>query len=96
MKGYYRVKYDTINNGLIRDQLVANPETISVNNRAQLLDDAFNLAILGRISYTDAFDMTLYLAKERSYSPWHGVLPELDYINSMFLNDPSFSDWKVC
>ena len=93
--GYYRVKYDPTNYNLISEQLKADPEVISVNNRAQLLDDAFNLALLNRINYTHAMDLTLYLEKEQAYSPWHGVLPELDYIHFMMVNGPAFDDWQV-
>lgn len=93
--GYYRVLYDSANYGLIRDQLLSDHTVISVDNRAQLLDDAFNLAILNKISYTDAFDLTRYLAKEQAYSPWHGVLPELEYIHNMFVANSAFEDWRV-
>jgi len=92
--GFYRVRYDSVNYGLIRDQLLSDHTIISVDNRAQLLDDAFNLAILNKISYTDAFDLTRYLGKEVAYSPWHGVLPELDYIHGMFLNNPYYGIWR--
>jgi len=93
--GYYRVRYDSTNYALLRDQLIKDHTQISTNNRAQLLDDAFNLALLGHISYSDAFDLTLYLLKERHYSPWHAVLPELDYIHFQMLNSPASDDWLV-
>ena len=93
--GYYRVVYDPPNYALLRDQLVADHEVISSKNRVQLLDDAFNVALYGRINYTSALDLTLYLSKEQSYSPWHGILPELDYIHFMLINRGAFSDWQV-
>ena len=93
--GYYRVKYDPKNYELIRDQLLASHTVISTNNRAQLLDDAFNLAILGMVSYASALDLTLYLGKERDYTPWEAVLPELDYIHSMFVNRGGNANWEV-
>jgi len=92
--GYYRVVYDPPNYALLRDQLVADHEVISSKNRVQLLDDAFNVALYGRINYTSALDLTLYLSKEQSYSPWHGILPELDYIHFMLINRGAFSDWQ--
>ena len=95
-KGFYRVKYDSDNYRLIANQLQANHTKISSNNRAQLLDDAFNLALLGIVPYSDAFSLTKYLEDERHYSPWHAVLPELDYIHFMMLNTPVFAAWQVC
>jgi hypothetical protein len=93
---YYRVAYDTNNYGLIRDQLIADHQRVSANNRAQLLDDAFTLALTELISYAQALDLTLYLKYEREYVPWHAVLSELNYIDNMLYNFPDFSNWKVC
>lgn len=93
--GYYRVMYDPENYGLLSDQLVADHNRISTFNRAQLLDDAFNLALLGRISYADALTLTLYMAQEKAYSPWHAVLPELKYVDSMFRYNAAYGEWKV-
>ena len=88
--------YDTTNYGLIRDQLLADHQRISANNRAQLLDDAFTLALTELISYAQALDLTLYLKYEREYVPWHAVLSELNYIDIMLYNFPEFPNWKVC
>ena len=88
--------YDTTNYGLIRDQLLADHQRVSANNRAQLLDDAFTLALTELISYAQALDLTLYLKYEREYVPWHAVLSELNYIDIMLYNFPEFPNWKVC
>lgn len=87
--------YDVTNYGLIRDQLLANHKQLLDNNRAQLLDDAFNLALVELISYTQALDMTLYLKNEQQYVPWHSVLSELNYLDAMLYNFAEFSNWKV-
>lgn len=92
---YYRVAYDATNYGLIRNQLVADHERISDNNRAQLLDDAFTLALNEMIPYLAALDLTLYLKNERDYVPWHAVLSELNYIDIMLYNFAEFPNWKV-
>ena len=42
--GYYRVTYDERNWRLLKDQLLFDHEVFTPSNRAQLLDDAFNLA----------------------------------------------------
>jgi aminopeptidase N len=89
------VAYDPTNYGLIRDQLIADHQRVSANNRAQLLDDSFNLALTELIPYTDALDLTLYLKYEREYVPWHAVLSELNYVDIMLYNFAEFSNWKV-
>ena len=88
--------YDTVNYGLIRDQLVADHKQISDNNRAQMLDDAFILASIEMLPYAQALDLTLYLKYEQEYVPWHAVLSELNYIDIMLHNFAEFADWKVC
>merc|ERR1711911_517072 len=80
---------------MIANQLQADHNLIPINNRAQLLDDAFNLALLNAISYNDAFSLTTYLSKEKNYSPWHAVLPELEYIHFMMINTDYYEDWEV-
>ena len=72
-----------------------NHSDISVRNRAQLLDDSFNLALAGKIPYKYAMDLSAYLEHERAYVPWRAVLTELDYIDIMLRWTTQFSDWKV-
>jgi aminopeptidase N len=93
--GFYRVAYDETNYGLIADQLIADHRRISIMNRAQLLDDAFVLAKVEKISYTIAFDLTLFLKYEREYVPWRAVLDELNYIDTMFYKESQYADWKI-
>ncbi|XP_046442871.1 aminopeptidase N-like [Daphnia pulex] len=93
--GFYRVAYDETNYGLIADQLIADHLRISIMNRAQLLDDAFVLAKVEKISYTIAFDLTLFLKYERKYVPWRAVLDELNYIDTMFYKESQYADWKI-
>jgi len=93
-ENYYRVLYDVINYALIRDQLLIDHTRISDYNRAQMLDDTFNLALANLIPYAQAMDLTLYLKNEREYVPWNAVLDELNYIDSMLYNLPEFTNWK--
>ena len=41
--GYYRVNYDQQNWQALMDQLKSDHHVISVKNRAQIIDDSFNL-----------------------------------------------------
>lgn len=87
--------YDTSNYAMIRDQLMMDHQKFSDNNRGQLLDDAFNLALVELISYATALDLTLYLKYEREYVPWHAALSEFNYIDTMLYNFVEFPNWKV-
>uniref|UniRef100_A0A8C2BHB4 Aminopeptidase n=1 Tax=Cyprinus carpio TaxID=7962 RepID=A0A8C2BHB4_CYPCA len=57
---------------------------IPVINRAQIVDDAFNLARAKIIPVTLALKTTKYLSKERDYMPWQSALNNLDYFYLMF------------
>ena len=83
------------NYALIRDQLLIDLTGIIPNNRGQMLDDTFNLALANLVSYAQAMDLTLYLKNEREYVPWHAVLDELSYIDTMLYNLPEYTNWKV-
>lgn len=46
------------------------PDIIDELNRSQLIDDVFNLAIIGGHTYEQAFELANYLSQENSYYPW--------------------------
>nr|XP_029524189.1 aminopeptidase N isoform X2 [Oncorhynchus nerka] len=82
--GYYRVNYDLGNWERLLFQLSTNHQVIPVINRAQLVDDAFNLARAKLIPTTLALKTTKYLSKEIEYIPWESALNNLDYFYLMF------------
>ncbi|KAL0968053.1 hypothetical protein UPYG_G00261690 [Umbra pygmaea] len=82
--GYYRVNYDIGNWERLLAQLSTNHQVIPVINRAQLVDDAFNLARANLISTTLALRTTKYLSKEIEYIPWESALDNLEYFYLMF------------
>lgn len=92
---YYRVAYDEVNYGLLTHQLSTDHTQISVTNRGQLLDDAFNMALANLIPYQWALDVSLYLQFEKEYVPWRSVLTELDYMDIMLYGSPDSDLWKV-
>ena len=96
-QNYYRVKYadDDINYNLLATELLEAHTNIPIRNRAQLLDDSFNLALAGMIPYKFALDFTKYLKNEQDYVPWNAVLSELNYIDIMLHNQPQYPYWKV-
>ncbi|XP_048007483.1 aminopeptidase N-like [Leguminivora glycinivorella] len=79
--GYYRVNYDPSNWEALTNVLADSHETIHVLNRAQLVDDSFNLARNGRLDYQLAFQLSLYLEDEKDYIPWGSVQPAWNYLD---------------
>ena len=92
--GYYRVNYDTKNWQLIIKQLNEDHSKIHVINRAQIIDDAFNLARSGLLSYDIALGVTSYLDKETEYIPWSAALGGLSYIKSQLKRTPAYGAFK--
>lgn len=84
VSGYFRVNYDPENWDRLISLLSSNYKALSVMNRAQIIDDAFNLARAKIINTTMALKTTKYLSKETSYIPWETALKNLYYYNQMF------------
>ncbi|XP_012148075.1 suppressor of ER stress-induced death [Megachile rotundata] len=94
--GYYRVNYDRANWQMIIKQL--NKESfrnISTINRAQLIDDALNLARAGKLDYATALDVTSYLAHETEYLPWKAALTAMHYLDDMLIKMSSYDKFRV-
>ncbi|KAL6262287.1 hypothetical protein P5V15_007381 [Pogonomyrmex californicus] len=94
--GYYRVNYDRANWQMIIKQLnKQNFKDISTINRAQLIDDALNLARAGKLDYTIAFDVTSYLAHEIEYLPWKAAFNAMDYLNDMLIKTQGYDKFRL-
>ena len=70
----FRVNYDKKNWELIRQQLIKDHTAIHVINRAQILNDALNLAKSDHLDYETALGLTEYLSNEMEYIPWSAAL----------------------
>ncbi|XP_035890493.1 uncharacterized protein LOC118502379 [Anopheles stephensi] len=69
--GYYRVNYDAILWGKISKALHSEGfGGIHVLNRAQIVDDLFNLARADIVPYGTALEILEYLKDETEYAPW--------------------------
>ncbi|XP_030045544.1 aminopeptidase Ey isoform X1 [Microcaecilia unicolor] len=84
VKGYYRVNYDLANWQRLLTALQNNHTVIPVINRAQIIDDSFNLARAKYINTTTALDTTKFLYNETEYMPWQAALGSLSYFRLMF------------
>ncbi|XP_059570461.1 aminopeptidase N [Alligator mississippiensis] len=84
VKGYFRVNYDTQNWNRLLAQLSSDHQVIPVINRAQIIDDAFNLARAKYVQVELALNTTRFLQKETEYLPWTAALNNLAYFQLMF------------
>lgn len=81
--GFYRVNYDEVSWGLIVDALKSDAFTdIHEVNRAQLIDDALQLARGGVLKYDFALDLVTYLMDEQSYHPWLSAFNSFSFLTS--------------
>lgn len=69
--------------------------TIAPSNRAQLIDDALNLARGGYLNYSIALNVTRYLVHETEYVPWKAAIGALNFIDSMLIKTSSYDKFKV-
>ncbi|XP_017888729.1 aminopeptidase N-like [Ceratina calcarata] len=82
--GYYRVNYDVENwELLIKELNMGNDTKIHVLNRAQMIDDAFNLARVNSLNYTVALNVALYLTHEADYMPWQPAFRHLSFLRNL-------------
>ncbi|XP_035168096.1 aminopeptidase N [Oxyura jamaicensis] len=94
VSGYFRVNYNQENWDQLLQQLSRNHLAIPVINRAQIIDDAFNLARAKHIDVTLALNTTQFLSKETEYMPWQAALSNLQYFQLMFDRSEVFGVMK--
>lgn len=82
--GYYRVNYDAENWRSLVKVMAQNPNSIETLNRAQIIDDSFNLARAGQLDYETPLNLIEHLGQETQYIPLKAALNNLDYIDLMF------------
>jgi aminopeptidase N len=95
--GFYRVNYDIVSWGLLINQLKADHEKIGTVNRAQLIDDSFNLAKAEFIPNSIYLDLLSYLTNETDSLPFKAAKDGLSYMEEMFsANYVVSNSFKVC
>nr|XP_060617795.1 endoplasmic reticulum aminopeptidase 1 [Anolis sagrei ordinatus] len=77
MNGYYIVHYGEDGWDALIRLLKENHKILSSNDRASLINSAFQLVSAGKLSITKALDLTLYLKHESENIPVHQGLDEL-------------------
>ncbi|XP_055851073.1 aminopeptidase N-like isoform X2 [Episyrphus balteatus] len=95
LSGLYRVKYDTKNWEMLIETLMSPDfEKIHAMNRAQLIDDALDLAWAGDQDYEIAMRLVEYLAQERDYIPWKSAIDNLSGVNKILRQSPEYEFFK--
>lgn len=93
--GFYRVNYDTSSwKALIHKLNNKGFEAIPVLNRAQIIDDLFNLARANYVEYELLMDASAYLKKETNHLPWKAFFNGLSYIYERFEQGSFQTDFK--
>nr|XP_004651483.2 endoplasmic reticulum aminopeptidase 1 [Jaculus jaculus] len=77
MNGYYIVHYEDNGWDSLTDLLKGAHTAISSNDRASLINNAFQLVSIGKLSIEKALDLTLYLEHETEIMPVFQGLNEL-------------------
>ena len=85
--GFYRVNYDQENWRLLINQLRENHSLIDPINRAQLLDDSFNLGRAEVIDQVTFLNIISYLQNETNSMVFEAAFNGLDYLEDMLASD---------
>ncbi|XP_071098276.1 aminopeptidase N-like [Haliotis cracherodii] len=94
--GYYRVNYDEDNWRNIIKQLKTDHDVIIPINRAQIINDAMDLARAGYLQQLMGLQTLEYLSAELNYYPWSTARDKLVYIDEMIRDTeiyPAFQEF---
>ncbi|XP_041356302.1 aminopeptidase N-like [Gigantopelta aegis] len=93
--GFYRVNYDDQNWKALIRQLKTNHAVIHPINRAQIINDAFNLATSGDLSLEIALKTLEYTDKEKDYVPRVAFNREVDQLALMLRKTPMYGAFEA-
>lgn len=82
------MNYESDNWRRLVQQLNDSHEAIHQLNRAQLIDDSFNLARAGMLGYSTALDLSTYLKYEEDRIPWYTAVDCLTYVVERMRRSP--------
>jgi len=92
--GFYRVLYPDAQWTKLTETLKTSHEALAAVDRAGILDDAFNLARAGKMSYEKALTALEYLGNEKGDTPWNIANDALDYITDNY-GGPEQAKWRT-
>ncbi|XP_018356903.1 PREDICTED: glutamyl aminopeptidase-like [Trachymyrmex septentrionalis] len=82
--GYYRVKYDSITWSNIAKYLndtAGDYNSISVINRAKIIDDAFHLMMNRQLDVSVFWNLTQFLSQETNFVVWYPMIKVFEYMS---------------
>ena len=80
---------------MLTDTLFKDFNSIHIINRAQIVDDALNLARASLLDYNMALDLVSYLSLETGHMPWKAGRSNLRYVEKMLERTGSYGAFKV-
>lgn len=93
--GLCKINYDEHNWRLISRELQGkNHSVFPVMNKIQLIDDAFDLAWTGELSYDILFDLLRYLGHEEKYLPWRTALSNVESLLRQLMKSSIYGIFK--
>lgn len=93
--GYYRVSYDYETWIKLTNVMMKSHLELPTRNRAQIIDDLFNLADNGYVkNYTKVLDLLDYFKNEEEYSPWEAFSVNVDSLFRHLEDRKSFEGFK--
>lgn len=93
----YRVNYDEQLWRRIINALQNETERTEIHylNRAQVVDDIFNIARTGEVEYSLAFELADFLVYETEYYPWYSAFNAFSYLLGKMKDDDAEEKLKV-
>ncbi|XP_055549676.1 aminopeptidase N-like [Wyeomyia smithii] len=89
--GYYRVNYELSHWMKLAYVLDENFESLPYSTLTMIVDDALNLARLGLLDYSTAFNVISFLKKnDELYQPWKNALENLGFIYDALVDHPNY------
>ncbi|GFO22826.1 aminopeptidase n, partial [Plakobranchus ocellatus] len=92
--GYYRVNYQLGNWEALVKQLEDDHTVLPAINRAQIIDDAWNLAKAGHLPMSLALKTIGYIDKELTYIPWSTTYSQTSYVAQMLSLTPAYGAFR--
>ncbi|KAI4459362.1 protease m1 zinc metalloprotease [Holotrichia oblita] len=89
--GYYRVNYETND----WERLTQHIATLSIADRAHLLEEVFRLAHSNDITYAVALNLSKYMKDETDFIPWNVMSTMMHELNIYLATSSVYPDFKI-
>lgn len=89
--GYYRVNYEESDWARLTEHI----GSLSVADKAHLLEEAFRLAQSNDITYAIALNLSTYMKEEIEFIPWSVLSTMMFELNVYLASSSIYSDFKV-